>query len=194
MGSHKFSNSAKSGYNKGTIRSDLRYLVVSKDVRRHRLISISYISHGRCHSSSQNSAKYRICVSGFSRELAVPPSKLVLLFNAAFCRRDQSLSHWRDPLRIGGADGIVNRLLKKTEEKPLNSRVYCHLLIFPMSLRNPSRFFGHPYNAPFWQQLATVENGLSEVASRRAIPHNPVSGSFSQLWVPGILSHQFRKF
>jgi hypothetical protein len=33
----------KSGYNKGTIRSDIRYLVVSKDVRRHRLISINYI-------------------------------------------------------------------------------------------------------------------------------------------------------
>src|SRR6266550_3289302 len=40
---------ARSGYNKGTIRSDLRYLVVSKDVRRHRLISNSYISRGRCH-------------------------------------------------------------------------------------------------------------------------------------------------
>jgi hypothetical protein len=49
MGSEKFSNSAKSGYIKGTIRCDIRYLVVSKDVRRHRLISISYISHGRCH-------------------------------------------------------------------------------------------------------------------------------------------------
>jgi hypothetical protein len=44
MGSEKFSNSAKSGYNKGTIRSDIRYLVVSKDVRRHRLISIDYIT------------------------------------------------------------------------------------------------------------------------------------------------------
>ncbi len=33
----------KSGYNKGTIRAALRYLVVSKDVRRHRLISIDYI-------------------------------------------------------------------------------------------------------------------------------------------------------
>ena len=43
MGSEKFSNSAKSGYNKGTIRAALRYLVVSKDVRRHRLISINYI-------------------------------------------------------------------------------------------------------------------------------------------------------
>src|SRR5260370_39545573 len=44
MGSEKFSNSAKSGYNKGTIRSDIWYLVVSKDVRRHRLISIDYIT------------------------------------------------------------------------------------------------------------------------------------------------------
>ena len=42
-----------------------------------------------------------------------------------------------------------------------------------MSLRNPLRFFGHPYNAPLWRQLATVDNGLSEVASRRAISYNP---------------------
>src|SRR5258708_17833917 len=40
----EFSKSAKSGYNKGTIRSDIWYLVVSKDVPRHRLISIC---HGR---------------------------------------------------------------------------------------------------------------------------------------------------
>ena len=79
--------------------------------------------------------------------------------------------------RTGGADGIVARSLKKTEEKPLNSSVYCHLLIFPMSLRNPLRFFGHPYNAPLWQQLATVDNGLSEVATRRAISHNPILGN-----------------
>jgi hypothetical protein len=38
-------------------------------------------------------SEVRNCVSAFSRELAVPPSKLVLLFNAAFCRRDQSLSY-----------------------------------------------------------------------------------------------------
>lgn len=43
--------------------------------------------------------------------------------------------------------------MKQTEEKPLNFCFYCHLLIFPMSLRNPQRSFGHPYNAPFWQQL-----------------------------------------
>src|SRR5277367_1183059 len=30
------------------------------------------------------------CVSGFSHDLAVPPSKLVLFFCAAFCRRDGS--------------------------------------------------------------------------------------------------------
>src|ERR1700730_17660037 len=39
----------KSGYNKGTIRSDSRYLVVSKDVRRHRLISSDYITTLPCH-------------------------------------------------------------------------------------------------------------------------------------------------
>jgi hypothetical protein len=49
MGSERFSKSVESGYNKGTIKSDIRYLVVSKDVRRHRLISISYISLRRCH-------------------------------------------------------------------------------------------------------------------------------------------------
>lgn len=49
IGSEKSGNSAQSGYNKGTIRGDKRYLVVSKDVRRHRLISISYINQQRCH-------------------------------------------------------------------------------------------------------------------------------------------------
>jgi hypothetical protein len=34
----------KSGDVKGTIRSDMRHRFVSNDVRRHRLISISYIS------------------------------------------------------------------------------------------------------------------------------------------------------
>src|SRR5260221_3036 len=65
MRSEKFSNPAKSGYNKGTIRSDTRYLVVSKDVRRHRLISISYISQWRCHcnilASSSTFRRYVLC-------------------------------------------------------------------------------------------------------------------------------------
>jgi len=39
----------KSGYNKGTIRSDVRYRKVSKDVRRHRLISSDYIKTLPCH-------------------------------------------------------------------------------------------------------------------------------------------------
>ena len=38
---------ARSGYNKGTIRADIRYLVVSRDVRRHRLISSGYTLY--CH-------------------------------------------------------------------------------------------------------------------------------------------------
>src|SRR6267143_1180977 len=36
-------NSAKSRYDKGTIRGEIWYLEVSKDVRRHRLISIDYL-------------------------------------------------------------------------------------------------------------------------------------------------------
>ncbi len=31
--------------------------------------------------------------------------------------------------KIGAADGIVSRLLKKTKEKPVSSEVYCHLVI-----------------------------------------------------------------
>ena len=34
----------QSGYNKGTIRSDMRSLVVPMSVRRHRLVSIDYIT------------------------------------------------------------------------------------------------------------------------------------------------------
>src|SRR6266550_5975555 len=68
MGSEKFNNPAKSGYNKGTIRSDIRYLVLSKDVRRHRLISTSYISRGRCHGILW----YRREPEGTRRNLRVP--------------------------------------------------------------------------------------------------------------------------
>src|SRR4029077_3693066 len=49
MTSGKFRNSAKSGYNKGTISADIRHHAVSKDVRRHRLISIDYIKTLCCH-------------------------------------------------------------------------------------------------------------------------------------------------
>jgi uncharacterized protein (DUF433 family) len=48
--------SAKSGYNKGTIRIDIWYLVVSKDVRRHRLISIDYITTLSCHAEVASSS------------------------------------------------------------------------------------------------------------------------------------------
>src|SRR5260370_16790972 len=85
MGSEKFGSSAKSGYNKGTIRSDIRYLVVSKDVRRHRLISISYITtlpcHGRGrefesrrprHSFQQVASGFRFCF--VARVIALTPN------------------------------------------------------------------------------------------------------------------------
>src|ERR1700687_3732503 len=47
--SSRASGQAQSGYNKGTIREDIRYLEVSEDVRRHRLISIDYVTTLPCH-------------------------------------------------------------------------------------------------------------------------------------------------
>lgn len=72
--------------------------------------------------------------------------------------------------RSGGADGVVARPLKKTEEKPLKSGVYCHLLILPMALRNPLRFSGHPHIALFWQQLATVGCPYQKLHSFAFVP------------------------
>ena len=53
---------AESGYNKGTIRSDVRYRRVSKDVRRHRLISSDYVKTLPCHGSVQHSLPTLFCV------------------------------------------------------------------------------------------------------------------------------------
>ena len=49
----------KSGDVKGTIRSDMRLRLVSNDVRRHRLISISYISLFPCHGTVKGNGKVR---------------------------------------------------------------------------------------------------------------------------------------
>jgi hypothetical protein len=49
LGYEEHAPAIKSGDVKGTTRSDLRYFMVSRDVRRHRLISISYISLLPCH-------------------------------------------------------------------------------------------------------------------------------------------------
>jgi hypothetical protein len=50
-------DAAKSGYIKGTITSDVQCHFVSNDIRRHRLISVSYMSllpcHGRRHIDFQ---------------------------------------------------------------------------------------------------------------------------------------------
>src|SRR5437870_9927747 len=55
MASEKSTDEARSRYNKGTIRGDLRYLAVSKDVRRHRLI----FDIKRCRRTSFDTARYR---------------------------------------------------------------------------------------------------------------------------------------
>ena len=50
-GSGKSTDEASSGYIKGTITGDIRCLLVSMSVRRHRFISIDDITMLRCHCS-----------------------------------------------------------------------------------------------------------------------------------------------
>ena len=57
-----------SGYNKGTITDDLQYHFVSNDVRRHRLISISYISLLPCHGTARWYGREREGVGGNREE------------------------------------------------------------------------------------------------------------------------------
>ncbi len=59
-----FSNSylfgrRNSGYVKGTITNVVRYHFVPTDVRRHRLISISYMSLLPCHGSTTETGRVR---------------------------------------------------------------------------------------------------------------------------------------
>jgi hypothetical protein len=69
----------------------------------------------------------------------------------------------------GGADGIVSDPLKKTQEKPLNLRTYCHLLILALSFRSPHEPSGHPHSARNWQQLATVKNQVATSAVQASL-------------------------
>jgi hypothetical protein len=71
--SNSVNDSTQSGYNMGTIRADIRYLVVSKDVRRHRLISISYINQWRCHGRGRS-----IGDAGLSYNRRTPGTALTL--------------------------------------------------------------------------------------------------------------------
>jgi hypothetical protein len=61
----------KSGDVKGTIRSDAPFLFASNDVRRHRLISISYISLLPCHSSIlfANLPNPLVCIASWKASL-----------------------------------------------------------------------------------------------------------------------------
>jgi hypothetical protein len=70
---------------------------------------------------------------------------------------------------VGGADGIVSDALKKTQEKPLNVRTYCHLLILASSFGNPHEPSGHPHSARNWQQLATVKNQVATGAVQASL-------------------------
>jgi hypothetical protein len=71
----------ESGYNKGTIRADIRYLVVSIDVRRHRLTSSDYIKTLYCTVT----AKTAVRIEPFKRiqfaflDLGRHPRRMILL-------------------------------------------------------------------------------------------------------------------
>ena len=54
----------QSGDVKGTIRSDVRLPMLSNDIRRHRLISISYISLLLCHGTAKRCGGEREGIGG----------------------------------------------------------------------------------------------------------------------------------
>lgn len=58
----------KCGDVKGTIRSVVRYLPVSISVRRHRLISISYISLLPCHGTARRYGREEEGIRGNRKE------------------------------------------------------------------------------------------------------------------------------
>jgi hypothetical protein len=58
----------KSGDVKGTISGHVRLLLVSNRVRRHRLISISYISQILCHGTAGGYGREREGVGGNRKE------------------------------------------------------------------------------------------------------------------------------
>jgi hypothetical protein len=67
---------------------------------------LAFPNQGALAQQQPEFSEVRNCVSGFLRELVVLPSKLVLLFNAAFCRREKSLTYCREKGWLVGAVGI----------------------------------------------------------------------------------------
>jgi hypothetical protein len=58
--------------------------------------------------------------------------------------------------KFKGADRIRFWLAEERQEKPLNVRTHCHLLILALSLGGPREPFGHPNNprtGNSWQQF-----------------------------------------
>ena len=98
-------------------------LPMTCDVVRALASAWKYLSIAHYHSRSRIQRSTELCF-GLSRELAVPPSKLVLLFNAAFCRRDKSLSHSRKKGWLVGAVGIELKATLKARKLliPLNAK------------------------------------------------------------------------
>src|SRR5215469_12682475 len=80
---------------KGTIRSDVPYHLVSRDVRRHRLISISYISQILCHSTAGWYGMEREGVGGNRKESDTP-----CYAGAEFSWLDACLSRRRPRVRV----------------------------------------------------------------------------------------------
>ncbi len=93
------SRTNRTGYNKGTIRSDVRYRKVSKDVRRHRLISSDYIKTLYCHGrgrgfeSRRPRHSFQKTCTGFSETIEDPKGHVfVPLFVSLFARPLLALS------------------------------------------------------------------------------------------------------
>jgi len=62
----------KSGDVKGTIRSEVWLSFVSNEVRRHRLISLSYISQILCHGTARWYGREREDIGGKGKESDTP--------------------------------------------------------------------------------------------------------------------------